>query len=415
MKTTIAIAGNGCAAVRAVESIRRVDAQVPITVFSQTASRPYNPMLLTYLLADKVTDRQFYLTAEDFYRKHRVELVCGGAITQLRAREKHLTLADGSDWQFDRALIATGSSAVVPPVAGCNAPNVFTLRTLEGAQGLRAYLSSHPVKKALVIGASMIGIKAVEFFHQAGVECCLADGADRLFPLAACTGCASMMRHVVEQKGVRLRLSAWMDRLEVDDQGKATRVHFRDGLPPEEADVVLLCLGVRAQLDFVDPAELSLQQGLLVDQRMQTSVPGIYAAGDCAQGNDLLTGESRVIGLLDNARLQGQTAGYNLAGKPCVYGGTMPHNITRFMGMIFAGIGDPEAEGSVVELSRPETSQYLRVVFQGDRIVGANLLNHPELSGLLKSNVSRLRQGGTEQGLGYAEFTKALFERTLRV
>lgn len=415
MKTTIAIIGNGCAAVRAVESIRKVDAGVPITVFSESSALPYNPMLLTYLLSNKVTEKQFHLVPEDFYSTHRVQLVSGNAVTRLHAQSKRLTLAGGGEWQFDRALVASGSAAFVPPIAGANAPNVFTLRTLEGAQRLMEYLSQHSVKKALVIGASMIGIKAAEFFHQAGVECCLADGADRLFPLAACAGCAAMMRELVEQKGIRLRFSAFVEAIETDSREYAARVHFKGSSEPEEADVVVMCIGVRAKLDFVDSQEILMQQGLLVDERMRTSAPDIYAAGDCAQGNDALSGEKRVIGLLDNARFQGQTAGYNLAGRDSTYGGTMPHNITRFLGMIFAGIGDPEAEGEVVEMIRPETAQYLRIILREGRMVGINLLNHPELSGLLKSNLSRRCRGGAEQGPGYEEFTKAVLSRTLRI
>ena len=418
MKTNFAIIGNGCAAVEAVEQIRQYDHESKITIFSDCTDLPYNPMLLSYYLSEKVNEKQFYLTDWSFYEKHRVDFVGGSAVTELHAADKYLLLADGSRWDFDQVLIASGSSSFVPPMAGKDAENVFTLRTLEATRSLKHYLDTHEIRRALVIGASMMGIKVAEHFSNAGIPCTLADGANRLFPLASCQECADMMYGLVEQKGVKLRFSAFVDGIETDEQNRAVRVSFKDGKPAEEVDVVVLCIGVRPNMTFVNRDEIACARAILVDDHMRTNVPGVYAAGDCTQGYDYILKGNRTIGLLNNARFQAKTAALNMVGQYSVYGGSLPHNVTRFLGMIFTGIGDPAAEGEVFEVSHPETSQYARIVHKDGKVVFANLLNYPELSGILKNSVLRGcgdRPAQDVKTIGYDEFTQTILRNTLRV
>ena len=124
MKTSIAIIGNGCAAVQAVESIRQFDRSSSVTVFSDSRERPYNPMLLSYFLSDKVSEEQFYLAGPDFYRQHQVEWVAGNGVQKLLAAEKSLVLENGDRWAFDKALIASGASSFVPRFLQTDAENV---------------------------------------------------------------------------------------------------------------------------------------------------------------------------------------------------------------------------------------------------------------------------------------------------
>ena len=418
MKTNFAIIGNGCAAIQAVETLRQVDKTSSIAVFSDSDTLPYNPMLLSYYLSGKVTEKQFRLVEEDFYQKNGVDWIAGSGVKRLFAREKYLLLDNGERWDFDQVLIASGSSSFVPPMPGANAENVFTLRTFEATRDLKNYIETHEIRRALVIGASMMGIKVAEHFSNAGIHCCLADGAGRLFPLAACEECAEMMHEKVESKNVTLRFSAFVEGVETDENNRGVRVGFKDGKPPEEVDVVVLCIGVRPNLSFIDREEVACDRAILVDNRMRTSVPGVYAAGDCTQGYDLLHKDQRIIGLLNNARFQAKTAALNMAGQYSTYGGSLPHNVTRFMGMIFTGIGDPGAEGEVFRLYHPETNQYARIVRKDGKIISVNLLNYPELSGVLKNSVLRGcgdRPDQNVKNIGFDEYTETILQKTLRI
>ena len=418
MRTNYVIIGNGCAAVQAIETIRQHDQTSRVSVVSDSTDLPYNPMLLSYYLSEKVCEKQFFLKERSFYDSHQIDLIAGSGVKQLCAKERYLLLENGIRLEFDKALIASGASAFVPPISGVDAKNVFTLRSLEATRQLKHYLDTHRVKRALVIGASMIGIKVVEYFSNAGVECCLADGAQQLFPLASCDACAQMMQRLMEQAKVKLRFSAFVEGMETDASNRAVRVNFKDGKPPEEVDVVVLCIGVRPNISFVNPEEIACDRAILVDSHMRTSVPYIYAAGDCTQGYDQLHRAQRIIGLLNNARFQARTAALNMAGQYSIYAGSLPHNVTRFMGMIFTGIGDPAAQGEIFEAAHPQANQFARIVRQDGKIVFVNLLNYPELSGILKNRVLRdcgNRPNQDVSNLGFDEFTETVLRNTLRI
>ena len=118
------------------------------------------------------------------------------------------------------------------------------------------------------------------------------------------------------------------------------RAYFEGSTESEEADLLVMCIGVKANTGFIDRKQVAVDRGILVDGYMRTSMPGLYAAGDVAQGKNLLSGESEMIGLWNNARYQGRTAGRNMAGRNEFFPGNIPHNITHFMGMDFVGIGN---------------------------------------------------------------------------
>jgi NADPH-dependent 2,4-dienoyl-CoA reductase/sulfur reductase-like enzyme len=216
------------------------------------------------------------------------------------------------------------------------------MRTLEDALRLRQALKTNP-HRALVVGASMVGIKLVEVFYEAGMEVCLADLAPQVFPLAASPECAEIITRYLEGKGIKLRLGAGIAGIETAKHG--LKAYFSDHEGSEEADLAVIAIGVRPNLQFLDPAQVKIDKGLVVDDHLRTSAPNLYAAGDVAQGTNLLSGEKENIGLWANASYQGRTAGRNMAGVADVYLGSIPHNIIYFMDMVFVGMGDVHRGG----------------------------------------------------------------------
>lgn len=160
------------------------------------------------------------------------------------------------------------------------------------------------------------------------------------------------------------------------------------------ADLVSLCIGTRAAVETVQ-GEVAINRGIVVNDRMETSVPGIYGAGDCCEGTNLESGETQIIGLWANANHQGTTAGYNMAGKPAEFDGNILHNITHFMNMDFIGFGDNRIQGDVLEFGSLEDGLYIRLVFQNGVIAGANILDNYRISGIIKNYMLRLFQGDT--------------------
>jgi assimilatory nitrate reductase electron transfer subunit/3-phenylpropionate/trans-cinnamate dioxygenase ferredoxin reductase subunit len=265
------------------------------------------------------------------------------------------------------------------------------MRTVEDAIRLKEAMTRAP-KKALVIGASMVGIKVMELFYKAGVEVCLADMAEHIFPLSAHPECARVIEERLEQKGIKLRFGAGIEKVEETSRG--IRGYFEDSTESEEADLLVMCIGVKANAGLVDRMQVAVDRGILVDEHMRTSVPGLYAAGDVAQGKNLLSGESEMIGLWSNARSQGRTAGKNMAGGNEPFRGNIPHNITHFMGMDFVGIGTVSGYDRMEKKYDGET--YIQLFWKDGLLAGANFLDSYTGSGVVKNALMKgLRRDGS--------------------
>ncbi len=388
---TVAIVGNGAASAECIRALRENGHRGDIHVLTDSTWPIYNPMLTTYYVAGKVDfDGMFpYGRGDAFYEQYAVQVHPGSPVVALDAGEKVVHTQAGLHLKYDRCLVASGASPVLPRIEGITSNRVHKIRTVDDAVRLRRALAQGP-RKAIVVGASLVGIKLVELFHEAGMEVCLADLADHVFPTAAHPDCARLIENRLTGIGIRLRLGAAIEGVEETATGLVA--HLGDGRPEEEADLLVMCIGVRANIGFVDRNQVQVAQGIVVDERMQTSAEDLYAAGDVAQGRDLLTGGSQVIGLWANARCQGRAAGRNMAGVSEALPGNVPHNITHFMGMDFVGIGTTR------EYDRMEKefdgNSFVQMFWRDGRLVGANLLDRFEESGILKHALIRdLTQG----------------------
>lgn len=414
MGKRIAIVGNGAAAAECLLSLRKHGYTGAIDLYAAGELPVYNPMLTSYYAAGKIPYAMMFPYGNDFslFETHGATLHKNTPIARVNAASRALVSQAGEVFSFDQCLIATGAKAFVPPFPGAEGPRVFTLRTVADAVRLHAALAEKP-KSALVVGASMVGIKLVELFERAGVQCCLADMAPHIFPLAAGKECARFIEGRLRKRGIRLRFSAAIERAE-ERPGGGVRASFKDSDEPEEADILLVCVGVRANTALVDPDEIDVQQGILVDERMRTSAPGVFAAGDVAQGYNLLTGQKQVIGLWANARSQGRTAGANIAGVHKEYRGEVLHNITRFCGMDFVGMGEVHE----YDYSRKAVSDchWAQLFYRDGRLCGANFLDKFEDCGVLKHLLVKSLAGAAREGAAEAgglSLQKHLFENIL--
>lgn len=384
-----AVVGFGTAGYHGVEAIRTYDPAGEIHVYGDTCLAPYNPMLTTYYVFGKLGYSGMFPfgSLEDIQARLRFTYH-RGRVEKVDVRARTVETQEGSQC-YDKILIATGAAAFAPPVQGLTPEDTFFMRTVSDAEELKARLERGDVKNAVVVGASMVGIKVVEVLAGYGVKVCLADLAQTIFPLAAYPEVASAIEQRVAARGVELRFGATIDHMEVRE-GQKTAVMTDGASFP--ADLVCLCIGTRAATALVE-GQVEVDRGIVVNQRMETSAPGIYAAGDCCAGNNLESGQHQIIGLWANANRQGQTAGANMAGHGVEFDGNILHNITHFMDMDFIGFGDNRVRGKVLECGSLEEGLYIRVVLDGGKIAGANILDSCRISGIVKNYMLRLFRG----------------------
>lgn len=406
-RNRIAIIGNGCAAAECIKALRESGQAAEIHIFKDSRWPVYNPMLTTYYVAGKIDfDQLFPYQGEEFYRQYNVEVHSASPVISLDAEKRVVANQAGFELDYAQCLVASGASPVLPPIEGIGSDKIYVMRTVEDAVRLKEAIAKKP-RRALVVGASMVGIKLVELFYRAGMEVCLADLADRIFPMIAHPDCSYVMQERLSQLGIKLRFGSGIKR--VEDTPNGIKAYFDQSNETEEADLVAICIGVRANTGFIDRTHVEVKQGVLINEHMQTNIPGLYAAGDVSQGKNLLTGTQQIIGLWANARYQGRTAGMNMAGMSEVLPGNIPHNITHFMGMDFVGIGD------ICRYDKTEKKydgkRFLQIFRKDGLITGANFVDAYTESGVIKN---ALIKGIIQSNPGYSNSLPAVQNHLLK-
>ncbi len=378
----IAVIGNGCASAECIKALRESGYGGEIHLLTNSKWPIYNPMLTTYYVSSKISfDQLFpYGQGDDFYREFKVNVHSGSPVVALDAENRVVANQDGFEIDYNHCLIASGASPFLPPIEGIASPKVYLMRTVEDAIKLKEALDRKP-RKALVIGASMTGIKLVELFYKEGMEICLVDLADRIFPLIAHPECSGIIQSRLLKLGLKLRFGANLKK--VEDIPGGIRAYFDNSSETEEADMLVICIGTRANTGYIDHRQVEVNQGVLVNEQMMTNIPNLYAAGDVSQGKNLLTGASQIIGLWANARYQGRTAGRNMAGMRDAFQGNIPHNITHFMGMDFVGIGNI-CEYDRIE-QKSDGKRFLQLFWKDEQLTGANFIDDYSEAGVIKN------------------------------
>ena len=384
----IVILGNGGSALYAARAVREAGHRGELHLVSDTAECAFNPMLSPYYFKGKVSWENCFPFGMDFYRDLEITPHCGVAVASLEAARQQVTLIDGKRISYDRCLIATGASPVLPPVPGLRESNrALPLRSAESARQLEEGMNT--ARRVLIMGASLVGIEMAEVLVMRGIEVILLDIADQILPRGTHPSVAAILTKYLEDQGVDVRLGTGMLKLEETPDRAAC--HFADDVV-EEVDLVVCSTGVRSNLDFVDRDEVDVDLGVLTDDRMQTNVENLYAAGDVSQAFNRITGQHDWLGTWGNACLQGRIAGQRMAGREAWFPGSLPENISPLFEWSFAQIGDIQpTSGEVRHLASgdPEQGGYSLLVFSDGFLTGANLINCTHLSGKLHGAILR--------------------------
>lgn len=375
------IIGSGYAAVESIAAMRDSGFDGVIHMFSDSVWPVYNPMLTSYYSAGKISfDNLFpYGRGEEFAKKYDVIMHLGSPVIRLDTKTKSVSNENGEVVIFDNCLICSGAKPFVPYIDTEIKDVIYTMRSVEDALALEKIMEK--LKKVLVVGASMVGVKIVELLTDAGCEVYFADLAPNIFPLAAHKNCSLEIEKRLNKKNIKLIFDNSIEKVRKGRNGVLVQMKNKDLVI--EVDIIVMCIGVRPILSFVNKEQIVVDQGIVVDEHMRTSSDCVYAAGDVSQGKNLLTGQNQIIGLLANAKYQGRTAGRNMSGINDSFHGNVPHNITHFFDIDFVSIGEINSGDEVIEGKSGD--KYAAFSLKEGRICGVNLLNLADVSGILKN------------------------------
>lgn len=367
------IIGNGAAAVGCIEGIRSVDNAGKITVVSEENHAVYGRPLISYYLEGKTNLAHINYRPDDFYDKMGCDVLYGKKATAIDNGAKTVLLSDGEKLSYDSVCVATGSSPFVPPFKGLDTvEKKFSFMTLDDALALEKAIDN--TSRVLIVGAGLIGLKCAEGIRERVAEITVCDLADRVLSSILDTDCALMMQKRLEENEIKFLLSDTAESFEgntaVMKSGK--KVDF---------DVLVLAVGVRANTELVKDIGGQANRGIIVDTKMQTTIPSVYSAGDCTEGDDMSSGSKKVLAIMPNAYMQGYTAGVNMAGGSKVFDNAIPMNSIGFFGLHAMTAGS--YDGEVYE--EKADGKLKRLFIRDGLLVGFILIGYTERAGIYTS------------------------------
>ena len=303
----IVIVGGGAAGFAAAEMLRRQDYRGSIVMLSQEAAAPIDrPNLSKDYLAGSAPEDWMPLRSDDFYREAKIDLRLGVEVTSIDTKAKKVILAGGEGIPYERLLLATGAEPVRLPIPGSDQPHVHLLRSLSDSRAIIA--SAKDAKRAVVIGASFIGLEVAASLRTRDIEVHVVGLEQRPMERVLGAEMGDFVRALHEEHGVIFHLGDTVTAID----GKCASLKSGGVI---EADLVVIGVGVKPRLSLAERCGLAVDRGVTVNAYLETSVPGIYAAGDIARWPDKHSGQAIRVEHWVVAERQGQTAARNMLGQ----------------------------------------------------------------------------------------------------
>jgi NAD(P)H-nitrite reductase large subunit len=377
------ILGAGPAGVIAAETIRKHAPADRITLVGDEPEPPYSRMAIPYLLIGNVDESGTYLRkSPTHFTDLRIDVRRARA-KSVDVKQRSVTLSDGQVLAFDKLLIATGSTPMRPPIRGIDCKGVHNCWTLDDARAIMAL--AVPGARVLQLGAGFIGCIIMEALAARGVQLSVVEMGDRMVPRMMGPTAGGMIRDWCETKGVKVYTGTKVESIEA---GAPLSVRLSDS-SHVPADLVISAAGVKPSIGFLENSGITCLLGVLTDEHLQTNVPGIYAAGDCAEAFDKVSGQTIVSAIQPNAAEQARVAALNMVGKPGELKGVTQINVLDTLGLISTSFGNWQGVpgGQQVELTDKAAGRHLSLQFKDDVMVGCNSVGWTEHVGVMRGLV----------------------------
>jgi nitrite reductase [NAD(P)H] large subunit len=366
MKERVVIVGGGMAAARFVDELTaRAPQRYHVTVIGEEPSHPYNRVLLSSLLARDVDEADLELKPRAWWGERDVNLISGEKVIGIDAGQRSVRLQFRPAVPYDTLVLATGSEPIRLPLPGIDLPGVLTFRTQDDVSAMLARAGGN--LRAVVIGGGLLGLEAAYGLAKAGAAVTVVHLMDRLMERQLDARAGELLKAALEARGIEVLLEAQSTAVAGRDKVEGLRLSDGSVLP---ADLIVMSAGIRPRAELARDAGLAVERGIVVDDHMQTSVPGIYALGECAEHRGLC------YGLVQPAYEQAKVLAKHLAGSSAAYEGSLLATNLKVSGVdVFSAgdfLGSPGSEQ--ILFADPEHGVYRKVVVKEGCLTGAVLL-----------------------------------------
>lgn len=361
------IIGNSAAATGAIEGIRTVDKKGEITVLSEEPHLCYSRPLISYFLAGKVDGEKLIYRGWDFYQKNNVNLHLGRKVTGVDPQKKKVEVEGSGEFSYRKLLIATGSSPLTPSVKGTGKKGQHFFYTLNDVYGLKENIKEG--ESAVIVGGGLIGLKAAEALSIKGLKVTVVERAPYLLSSILNQVSGAILEERIRNRGIRVIVNDTVE--EITGEEKVEGVILGGG-ERIACSRLVMAAGVKPNVDFLEGSGISVNKGIVVNEKMGTEKEGVFAAGDVVESWEPLSEDKRVVPIWPAAYCQGLVAGKNMAGYEMESIGEFPRNSINFFGLniITAGLLEVGPGKEEIIDCQEGDSSYHRLLIKNNRLVG---------------------------------------------
>jgi nitrite reductase (NADH) large subunit len=373
----IVIVGSGIAGLSAVEAIRNISDKIEITVLSKESQLPYYRLNLTRYIAGELNANALTYYPAEWYEKNHVNFIPGVKVSAIDTEGKNISLNNGETYSYDKCILTAGAHSYVPPIDGVHLKGVTTLRNIDDADLILE--QSINAQSIVIIGGGILGLEIAGALTKKSKSPLLLERFKWVMPRQLNQEASQLLKKHINEMGIRLRESTSVKEILGDQHVTGVRLENGETLA---ADLVIISAGVRANSYLARQAGLQVNRGIIVDDRLETSVPGIFAAGDIAEHR------GEVSGLWNTAQFQGNIAGMNAVGKTAEFAGIPRSNTIKVLGIDLLSIGkfNPQ-DGSDIVIEDQQNNEYRRFVFRDSYLVGAILYGNTAIGSAVKKAI----------------------------
>lgn len=378
MDKNIIIIGGGIATVSAIKAIREIDKDINLYVIQNERYYPYYRTKLTKGLFDNLEEDKILLQKKEWYHLNNVKLLIGRNVVAIDIENNKINLNDGVTIEYDKLLIATGANNFKPPIDGIDKKNIFTIRELNDVKSIKD--STEDKKTILNIGGGIQGLEAAWAFSKQGKEVIIVEALEKLMPRQIDKRASEILQKAIEKFNIKVFLDAKVESVIGKDEVEG--IILNDG-KKIDCDMIVYSVGIRANTKFLENTKVNIDKGIIVNNKMETNIKNIYAAGDVAE----IPGQ--IGGLWNVASEEGKVAGKNIIGKESVYSFLLPITMMNAFDISLFSIGDINEENidrTIVE-DREGGKTYKRLFIRNDEIIGAIIIGDTSVSMLLKKAI----------------------------
>ncbi|OGI17347.1 MAG: hypothetical protein A2287_10970 [Candidatus Melainabacteria bacterium RIFOXYA12_FULL_32_12] len=350
MQEHLIIIGGVAAGPKAAAKARKENPDLKITIYTDGYHISYSSCSLPYYIEGLINNPGELLvrSPETFKTKYNVNVRIRHRVVRISPESKkveieNLETGEKFEDEYTKLLIATGARAFIPDIEGIHLNNVFTLRSYIDALKIKEQMSK--AKKAVIVGAGYIGLEMVEALYNSGLDVTIVELACQILPILDSDTATQIQKYLFEEKNIKMVTCNKLKRLIGDENDNIKQVETDQG-EVIDADIVILSIGVRPNIDLAASAGIEIGEtgAIKVNDRMQTSIPDIYAAGDCAEQTHLITGKPVWVPLGSTANKQGRVAAINITGGEAGFKGVLASHVSKIFDYTNAGSGLSEKE-----------------------------------------------------------------------